>query len=52
MFAADTGSMYEIPGLDHFVTEYRTILLDWLRERFRIRQPPHTAQSRRETSPP
>jgi len=44
MFEADTGSMYEIPGLDRFVPEYRMILLDWLRERFKIRQPPPAAQ--------
>jgi uncharacterized protein len=38
MFEAKTGSMFEIPGLDGFVPEYRRILLDWLRGRFGLSQ--------------
>ena len=34
MFEAQTGSMFEIASLDRFVPEYRTILVDWLRQRF------------------
>ena len=39
MWEAKTGSMYEIPGLDRFVPEYRKILLDWLRPRLRLSKP-------------
>jgi pimeloyl-ACP methyl ester carboxylesterase len=37
MVAAKTGSLFaEFPGLDGFVREYRTTLLDWLRPRLRL----------------
>jgi dienelactone hydrolase len=39
MLEAGTGSMFEIPSLDHFVSDYRRTLLDWLRQRFGLRPP-------------
>jgi len=37
MFAAKTGSLFEIAELDGFVPNYRPTLLSWVRERFRLR---------------
>jgi hypothetical protein len=35
MFDAATGSMFELAKRDGFVPEYRPIVLDWLRHRFK-----------------
>lgn len=43
MLEAESGSMFEIPGLDRFAPAYRTTLLDWLSEWFVIRPAPPIA---------
>jgi pimeloyl-ACP methyl ester carboxylesterase/protein-tyrosine-phosphatase len=39
MFDAATGSMFELAKRDGFVPEYRPTVLNWLRDRFGLREP-------------